>query len=247
MKKKIFLIVILLLIGAYFAFRNMSFDNTKITINSVSDMLGNKFAEIAVPKYSFDLIETDNNLSIKNLRSNKVLTEELNEILSTYEKINCNEKEYYYDREKNYTIVEYGINDHTAFNTIHMKFARYNYCDYLLIQKYQEKLGGARRMYTFGIIAAEKKNITITFTNSAIADGKVLAELKVLKGDEELEDSVGTIEIIDYELRYTRTKINKKSNDLKIPTTSTFTIIENGVFELNENYLSLYEDEIILK
>ena len=61
-----------------------------------------------------------------------------------------------------------------------------------------------------------------------------------------LEDSSGKFEIQNEELIYYRTKINEKSDDIKIPNVSNF-VIKNKKLILKDNYLSNYEQSIVLK
>ena len=61
-----------------------------------------------------------------------------------------------------------------------------------------------------------------------------------------LEKSTGTFEIKENKLYYTRTEIEEKSSDITIPKISVFEI-ENKELKLLDNYLSSYEEEIILK
>ena len=63
---------------------------------------------------------------------------------------------------------------------------------------------------------------------------------------EEIEKSEGTYEIKEDKLYYYRSKIDKKIDGINIPDVSAFKI-EDGSLILIDNYLSSYEESIILK
>lgn len=64
---------------------------------------------------------------------------------------------------------------------------------------------------------------------------------------EKLGGALNIFKFEDDKLIYTRTGILEESDEIIIPKVSTFTIIEAGVFKPDDNYLSKYEDEVILR
>ena len=62
----------------------------------------------------------------------------------------------------------------------------------------------------------------------------------------ELETSSGTYEIKGDKLYYTREKIDQKAEDINVPEVSIFKI-EDGKLLLIDNYLSNYEEDVILE
>ena len=62
----------------------------------------------------------------------------------------------------------------------------------------------------------------------------------------EIEKSTGTYEIKDGKLYYTRANIELKAEDIDIPKTSVFEI-KNQQLILVDNYLSKYDNNVILK
>lgn len=237
-------VCLLLLLLSIIMFRNISFGTDYIIINKIN---GNM--KIGVPKYTFDFKESDHNISIKNFQSNKVVKKELKEILSKYEKITYGYKDYYNEND-GYTIIDYGINNHFLFNTIYIKYVDYNYYNYIKLQEYGKKLGGSMKMHYYATIDDNNKTkFYISFLDMSVdwEKGDFKAELSVTDSNDFIEVSTGKFIIENDKLIYTRTEISKKSDEIKILETSIFTIVENGVFKLDDNYLSNYASEIILK
>ena len=236
---------LLLLLLSIITFRNISFGTDYIVINKIN---GNM--KIGVPKYTFNFKESDHNISIKSFQNNRVVKKELKEILSKYEKITCGNKDYYYNENDGYTIIDYGINNHFLFNTIYIKYVDYNYCNYIKLQEYGKKLGGSMKMHYYAIVDDNNKTkFYISFLDMSVdwEKGEFKAELSVADSNDFIEVSIGEFSIENNKLIYTRTEIYKKSDEIRIPETSMFTIVEKGVFKLDDNYLSNYASEIILK
>lgn len=88
--------------------------------------------ELSRPLLSYNLIEEEVDgiitITFKNIRSNRVLKKEIEEHISTYKVIKCNNKEFYYNNE-GYTIIDYQIKNHFLYNSIHYDFVFGNYCE----------------------------------------------------------------------------------------------------------------------
>lgn len=61
-------------------------------------------------------------------RSYSSLKKEMNNILSNYEIIDCDGKKYYYNREEDYTIIDYSIEDEKIFNKVYITYGKGNSC-----------------------------------------------------------------------------------------------------------------------
>ena len=235
----------------------------EFTIYDMTD--GSKTVELGIPKLSFLKKENDRIYSYKNIRGNKVLKKEVNDFLNTLEKIKCNNTTYYYDKENDFTIIEYSVKNNVLYNTISYQIRYKDYCYEQEKNEVSEKLGGLARFHTMngeGIELSPDKEFTprlvVTFLDSYKKETKEYqAELTAyyLTESEEgwnkiqgktLEKSTGTFEIKEDKLYYTRTEITEKSSDIMIPEVSVFEI-KNKELKLLDNYLSDYEKTIVLK
>lgn len=222
-------------------------------------------SRIRRPKLSFLKKENDRSYSYKNIRGNKILKKEVNDFLNTLEKTKCNNTTYYYDKENDFTIIEYSVKNNVLYNTISYQIRYGDYCHQQESSKISEKLGGLARLHTMngeGIELSPDKEfvprLVVTFLDSYDKETKkyqaeltayYLTESKEgwdkLQG-KTLEKSTGTFEIKEDKLYYTRTETSEKSSDITIPEVSVFEI-ENKELKLIDNYLSTYADEVILK
>lgn len=266
MKKKKLLIIIpvgmILLIIIILKTLPLGYDIESI-IYDMTD--GSQTVELGVPKLSFLKKENDRSYSYKNIRGNKILKKEVNAFLNTLEKTKCNNTTYYYDKENDFTIINYSVKNNVLYNTISYQIRYGDYCHQQESSKISEKLGGLARLHTMngeGIKLSPDKEFTprlvVTFLDSYDKEAKKYqAELTAyyLTESEEgrdklqgktLEKSTGTFEIKEDKLYYTRTEITEKSSDITIPEVAVFEI-ENKELKLIDNYLSTYADEVILK
>ena len=266
MKKKKLLIVItvglILLIIILLKILPLGYDIESIIYDMTE---GSQTVELGVPKLSFLKKENDRSYSYKNIRGNKILKKEANDFLNTIEKTKCNNTTYYYDKENDFTIIEYSVKNNVLYNTISYQIRYGDYCHQQESSKISEKLGGLARLHTMngeGIELSPDKEVVprlvVTFLDSYDKEAKKYqAELTAyyLTESEEgrdklqgktLEKSTGTFEIKEDKLYYTRTEITEKSSDVTIPEISIFEI-ENKELKLIDNYLSTYADEVILK
>lgn len=266
MKKKKLLIIIpvgmILLIIIILKTLPLGYDIESIIYDMTE---GSQTVELGVPKLSFLKKENDRSYSYKNIRGNKILKKEVNAFLNTLEKTKCNNTTYYYDKENDFTIIEYSVKNNVLYNTISYQIRYGDYCHQQESSKISEKLGGLARLHTMngeGIKLSPDKEFTprlvVTFLDSYDKEAKKYqAELTAyyLTESEEgrdklqgktLEKSTGTFEIKEDKLYYTRTEITEKSSDITIPEVAVFEI-ENKELKLIDNYLSTYADEVILK
>ncbi len=265
MKKKIIisvLVILLIILILYFLIlRNIYLGYKKISI--IYDKENNsQTVELGIPKLSFMAKENDKSYSFKNLRSNKVLLNEVKDFLKTLESLNCNNTTYYYDSKNDFTIVDYSVKNNFVYNTISYRIVYGNYCNQNKLAEYAKKLGGLKRYHTINggkITLNESWNSKfemlflddITESNKGY---KFKANLKVMyykrKSEKEfytytLENSVGNFQIKDDKLYYTRTEILESSNDITIPNESIFKIKDSKLI-LTDNYLSNYYDQEII-
>jgi hypothetical protein len=162
MKKKIFLIIGIVILTGVILFRNIPFENGKII--TLSDYVNQPATQITIniPKYSFNYKDVNYNVSANNFRSYRILKKDLEEILSSYRKISCDGKEYYYynpdSLSDSYTIIDYGINNHYIYSTIYYKYSLGNYCE---VKEIKDKVS-YRTLY-YQELAKENKKYTMTF------------------------------------------------------------------------------------
>lgn len=64
-----------------------------------------------------------------SMRSYSSLKIELERIMKNYEKLNCDGKEYYYNKDENYTITEYGVKRGLIFNSFYITYGNGNSCE----------------------------------------------------------------------------------------------------------------------
>lgn len=266
MKKKKLLILIpvgiILLILILLKILPLGYDIESI-IYDMTD--GSQTVELGVPKLSFLKKENDRSYSYKNIRGNKIIKKEIKAFLNTLEKAKCNNTTYYYDKENDFTIIEYFVQNNILYNTISYQIRYGDYCHQQENSKISEKLGGLARLHTMngeGIELSPDKEFTprlvVTFLDSYDKETKKYkAELTAYYLTESegswdkiqgktLEKSTGTFEIKEDKLHYTRTEISEKSSDITIPEVSVFEI-ENKELKLIDNYLLAYANEVILK
>lgn len=210
----------------------------------------NKMINLGIPKFSFFMINKDNNYSYKSFRSKSILKSELKAFSNTLNHISCNNTTYYYDDDADITIVDYNVSGNIVYNTISYTLKNGNYCNSLEISEYQKKLG---ILNGFKVLDNDNANILVRFLpNLRIVDGKNewTASLSIYYTREDnkrvLERSTGTFEIIGDELIYTRSKIEEKDENLEVPNISSF-ILKKQKLILKDNYLSDFEKSIILK
>lgn len=63
------------------------------------------------------------------ISSVSIIEEELENIMSKYQKISCNGKEYYYNAFEDITILEYSIESGFIYNTFKIDYTKGNYCN----------------------------------------------------------------------------------------------------------------------
>lgn len=67
--------------------------------------------------------------TFKSPRSYSSLKSELEKIMDSYEKLNCEGKEYYYNKEEDFTITEYGLQRGFVFNSFYITYGAGNSCE----------------------------------------------------------------------------------------------------------------------
>ena len=124
MKKslKIFLILVAIIIASYVIFTYFPFGLQKYQSKN-SDITFN------VPGFSTFKEECCMfNASFKSIRSTFSIKKELEKELKNYEKVNCNNKTYYYNKNQDFTITEYYVNNGFIFNNFSITFDKGNLC-----------------------------------------------------------------------------------------------------------------------
>lgn len=264
MKKKIILIsTLVIIILTVIIFRNIQLGYNKISIIYDKEN-GSQTIELGIPKFSFMKKENDKSYSYKNIRNNGVLAREVKLYLNTLTKLKCNDTTYYYDDKNDFTIIDYSIKNRILYNTISYEVRYGDYCFSSKMNEYANILGGIKRFYTYNdkISLSEDKEFTPLLVVSFLDDinmekQKFTATLEVryltpmpnewkVVSRKEIEKSTGTYEIKDGKLYYTRANIELKAEDIDIPKTSVFEI-KNQQLILVDNYLSKYDNNVILK
>ena len=267
MKKRkkgiIFLSMIVIVCIFFWLFKTLYLGYHKVSMIYEQEN-GSQTIELGIPRLSFMAKENDKSYSYKNLRGQKVLEKEIKDYLNTLEKRNCNNTKYYYDKENDFTIIDYSVENHFFYHTISYDVRYKDYCFQNKINEYAKKLGGIKRFHAMSdrISLSENQEFTprlsITFLDDI--DGKnqtFTASMNVEYlspipnvwdriSRKEIENSKGTYEIKDNLLYYYRTEVSSKAEDITIPEVSTFRI-EDGTLILMDSYLSNYEETIVLK
>lgn len=119
--KKIISIVLMIVLLLFMIFRTY-FSGTN-TINVSSKL------KIIVPKYIFLVEKTEEQITMKTIRSYNNTKKEMDSILKNYNIVNCNNKTYYYNELQDYTIIKYEISDYIILNSITIKYQLGNYCN----------------------------------------------------------------------------------------------------------------------
>ncbi|HIU40185.1 MAG TPA: hypothetical protein IAB68_02650 [Candidatus Aphodocola excrementigallinarum] len=263
MKKKlvILFVIILILIGLFAVFKVIPLGYDKKDLTGKKDFK----VELGVPKLSFMKKENDNSYSYKNLRGNNILKKEIRNYLNTLDKLKCNNTTYYYDDKNDFTIINYNVKNNVLYNTISYEVRKGDYCFNLKMNEYAKKINGLKRYHTLngeGFKLSEDEEFTprlvVGFLDDVDLDDKTFSASlhayyltpnkeswkSVFK--KELETSSGTYEIKGDKLYYTREKIDQKAEDINVPEVSIFKI-EDGKLLLIDNYLSNYEEDVILE
>lgn len=257
-KKIIILVSLIFLLLIYTIFRNINLGYTTKKINYHYQTRNNIELNIGIPRLSFMNKQRDYNYSYKNLRKHTVIEKEIKDYLKTLKYLTCSDTIYYYNESENYSIIEYNIKNNYLYTTISYSIINDDYCNHKKINNYQEKLGSLRKIYTMSSNSKQetelKNKLYITLVDGGNNPNKYefKIELKIIYYDNKgkiniLENSEGTYEIKDDKLIYYRKEIYEKSNNIKIPDISIFTIKYKYLLILDDNYLYKYTNEIKLK
>ena len=220
--------IVLILIIIFFKLIPFGYDVVPLRYNHFED----KLIRLGVPKFSFLIKNNDTNYSLKNLRGKNVLINEQKNFLNTLSTLTCNNTNYYYDYDADTTIIDYSVRGKFIYNTVSYTVYDGNYCNAKEIEEYNNKIGN---IFAFKVLDALDSDLKVYYEIDKIKHKYIT-----------LEDSSGKFEIQNEELIYYRTKINEKSDDIKIPNVSNF-VIKNKKLILKDNYLSNYEQSIVLK
>ncbi len=256
-------IITIIIILLYTIFRNtyLGFDTVKVKYAHMEE----KEISLGIPKLSFMKKYNDRSYSFKNLRSSNVIEKELKDYLKELEYLTCNDTIYYYDKDNDFSIINYSVKNHYLHSTVSYEIVDYDYCNYKKISDIKEKLGVLRSIhYLNDKINLEEDwqfKLQVVFIDGIDVDPfSASLEIKYYekKANEhknakiiELEKSEGSFELIDDMLIYTRNNIIYQKEDLKIPEVSIFKIKtitkgEKSNLVLVDNYLSKYYDEEII-
>lgn len=135
MKKKIIIVLtVLIIIISCLKFIPFGVKEAMMPTTSVT---------LKVPKMSF--LESEccmYSVTFKSFRSRYILQKELDNIMNKYEKISCNNKNYYYDKENDITISEYDVKQGFIINKFYIVYVKGNYCkeDENTIENYYDEL-----------------------------------------------------------------------------------------------------------
>lgn len=262
LKKIILFIIVLILIIIYITFKNLYLG---YEVKNVNYSYTNRNINLGVPKMSFMMKNNDRSYSFKNLKNSNIVENEVKKYLKTLKYSTCNDTIYYYDEKDNFSVINYSVKNNILYSTISYEIVENDYCYTDKLNEYSKKLGALKKMRVLngGKISLYEdwdSKFEVVFIDG-YTGGKsdkpyeFQANLKVYyykrKSDKQfytytLENSTGSFEIKDNKLYYYRTNISEKSDNIKIPEVSVFKI-ENGNLILVDNYLSEYEENIILK
>lgn len=120
--KKIVIVIILLIV----IFISLKF----IPFGTKNMMMGASLINIEVPKLSSLSSECCSyEATFKSIRSKSILKKELDEIMSKYQEISCNNKTYYYDPNNNITYESYELSGGLFFSTYKISYVKNKMCD----------------------------------------------------------------------------------------------------------------------
>lgn len=259
--------IILCMIGLVFIILYLIFRNVYLgfEIKNVHYSHSNRNINIGIPKASFMVKNNDRSYSFKNLRNSNIVENEVKKYLKTLKYSTCNNTIYYYDKNDNFSIISYSVKNHIVYSTISYEIVEKDYCFTEKTSDYSKKLNGLKRFHSLnagGFSLSEDEEFTprlvVTFLDDIDMDSQEFtATLEItyltpipnnwkLVAKKEIEKSVGTYEIKEDKLYYYRTEILEKADDINIPEVSVFKIENDGLI-LIDNYLSDYEENIILK
>lgn len=117
------LIILILLIGIVVALLMIPYGiTTYLSVDSGKLLDVPKFVKIKEECCNY-------NATFSTPRSVWSLQKDLDKIISSYEVLQCDGKEYYYNAKENYTITDYGIIDGTFLNQVYFTYGSGNSCD----------------------------------------------------------------------------------------------------------------------
>lgn len=182
-----------------------------------------KDINIGIPKTSFMMKYNDKSYSFKNFRNKSVLENEIKKYLKTLKFLSCNDTIYYYNETDDFSITAYSVDNHILYKNITYTIANGDYCENGKINEYGEKLGGLRRIHSL-----EQK-----YEN----DDDVSDKLYILFIDKlDMYDHTNKFKVgVRIERYY------KANNEIK----NEILEISNGHYEIKEDKLYYYRDEIV--
>lgn len=261
-KKIILCMIVFIFIIMYLIFRNIYLG---YEIKKVNYSHSNRNINIGIPKTSFMTKNNDRSYSFKNLRNSNIVENEVKKYLKNLKYSTCNNTIYYYNESDNFSIINYSVKNHILYSTISYEIVDKDYCFTEKMSDYSKKLNGVKRFHTLngdGFSLSENKEfiprLVVSFLDDIDIDKQEftatleISYLTPIPNDwkvvarKEIEKSTGIYEIKDDKLYYYRTDILEKAYDINIPEVSVFKI-EDGNLVLIDNYLSDYEENIILK
>ena len=240
-RKIVITLIIILIVIFIILFKFVSFGYSVKHINYSND---DKLINLGVPKFSFLMQNNENNYSFKSFRGKNVLEKEIKDYLRTLNCVSCKNTVYYYDESADITIVSYSVISNILYSTISYSVRSGNYCNQFWANDYSKKIGG------YSVKSMDTDSILVAFYPSVRINEKTVftAELMVTdkKNDKTLEASGGRFEIKNDEFIYYRDDFYDKDDSIDIPDQSVFKIKDKKLI-LEDNYLSKYEDEVVLK
>lgn len=254
----IFSIIIIILIYLIFRFIYLGYNIKEVELNHRET----KIINLGLPKTSFLLKENNGSYSFKNFRSAHTLNAEIKDYLKELEYRTCNNTIYYYNKEDDFSIIEYSVKDNILFSTISYHIRNKDYCYTTKLDEYGEKLGILHRVRGFNNYIPLDKNgkplkqnvLAIELWDGGKGSSEYIFELEldasIFKDEknplEKLEHSKGTYEIKGNKVYYYRTEILYASKKIDIPEVSVFEIDKDKNLILIDNYFKKYEKEVIL-
>jgi len=256
------IILIITILLVYIIFRNLNLGYSIKEINYSHSITGSRTINIGIPKLSFMKKNNDYSYSYKNLRNSTVLEKEIKDYLKTLNYSTCNDTIYYYNKEDNFSIIEYSAKNNFIYSTISYAIVDNDYCYTQKLNEYSKKLGGLKNIHSLNESISQSDNnwkskVVIMFIDGGDnPDGSYefkasLTIYKLIKITEKeyqkimLEESSGDYEIKDDKLYYYRKEITNKEPNLKIPEVSIFEIKDTQLY-LTDNYLSNHQKEDII-
>ena len=209
----------------------------------------NNLISLGIPKFSFLITNVEDSYSFKSFRGKNIIKSEMKDYINKLEHITCNNTTYFYDADRDISIIDYKVRGNIFYNTGTYSVRLGNYCKYLEEDMIKNKIGAKNKtfnLYSESLPITYNLNLKITRNIDDEMDLKANLISYTNNSKEILENSNGSFNLDNDLLIYHRDAIYEQDSSLNIPDSSVF-IMKSDKLILKDNYLKDYKDYIILK